>query len=89
MFKTVELIDKVKTLYHLPSDYAAAKKIGVSTQAVSKYRNNHTFLDDKAAFKIAELLELDPAQVLACANIERAERQGDKNLIEFWQRYAH
>jgi len=87
--KTLDFIERLKAVYHLPSDYAAAKKLGVTKQNISRIRNHGQTLDDRAAFEIAELLELDPAQVVAYMNLERAERANDKNLILFWQSYAH
>lgn len=75
----------IKTSYGLPSDYATAKKIGITTQAVSKYRRNGVTFDDMTAFKVAHLLDLNPASVIAWSNFERAQRQGDIKLISFWK----
>lgn len=82
--KTTNLLDRIKTAYGLPSDYATAKKIGITTQAVSKYRCKGATFDDMTAFKVAHLLDLNPANVIAWANFERATRQGDEKLIKFW-----
>jgi hypothetical protein len=87
--KTIELLDKLKAAYGLTSDYAAAKKMGITTQAISRHRNKLSTFDDKASFEIAELLELDPAQVVASMNLERAERSQNEKLISFWSQYAH
>lgn len=89
MLKTIELIERLKAAYGLPSDYAAAKKLGITCQAISKYRNKGTSLDDKVAVEIAELLDLNPLMVVASMHVERAERQNDKALISFWSHYAH
>lgn len=85
---TIEFIDTLKSRYNLPSDYAAAKKLGISKQQVSKIRNNGTTLDDCSAFKIAELLDLQPAYVVACMNLERAENAEKKELVNFWRSHA-
>lgn len=89
MFKTIELLDKLKAAYHLPSDYATAKKLGITQSAVSKYRNKRSTLDDSVAIEVAELLELEPLQVVASMNFERAERQHDEKLMSFWRKLAH
>lgn len=88
MLTTVELLNRVKAAYDLGSDYALAKKLGVSVQRVSNYMRKKTFLDDKMAFIVAELLDLNPAYVVACSNMERAERKEDKSSVSFWMRYA-
>jgi len=89
MFKTVDLLDRLKAAYNLPSDYATAKKIGVTRQAISNYRTNGTTLDDSVAVEVAELLELEPFKVLAYMNLERAQRANNKKLIHLWQSYTH
>jgi transcriptional regulator with XRE-family HTH domain len=86
--KTLDFIERLKAAYNLPSDYAAAKKLGISKQQVSKIRNNGSTLDDKSAFELAHLLDLDPAYVVACMNLERAEKRQDKELVNFWLAYA-
>lgn len=88
MLTTVELLNRVKAAYDLRSDYALAKKLGVSAQRVSNYIRKKTFLDDKMSFVVAELLDLNPAYVVACTNMERAERLEDKSSVSFWMRYA-
>lgn len=88
MLKTVELLNRVKAAYHLPSDYALAKKMGISKQSVSDYYNKGSTLNDKTAFIVAELLDLNPAYVVACSNMERAERKEDSVGVSFWMRYA-
>lgn len=89
MLRTVELLERVKAAYGLPSDYALAKKLGLTRSAISHYKCKGTTLDDRMALEIAELLELNPMLVMASMHIERAERQNDKNLIDFWSQYAH
>jgi|DeeseametMP0441B_FD_contig_21_1447427_length_523_multi_9_in_0_out_0_1 hypothetical protein len=88
MFKTVDLLNRVKAAYCLESDYATAKKLGITKQAMSRYMNKGYILDDKVAVTVAELLDLEPLQILACMHVERAERKEDTKLISFWMRYA-
>jgi hypothetical protein len=38
--------------------------------------------------KVAYLLELDPLFVLACINIERSERAGKIDMVNFWKGVA-
>lgn len=88
MFKTIDLLNRVKAAYSLPSDYALAKKIGISKQAVSRYMKNGAVMDDKVAFTVSELLNLNPAQVVACMHVERAQNAHDEKLVNFWVRFA-
>ncbi|KVC55115.1 hypothetical protein WT10_32615 [Burkholderia stagnalis] len=78
MKTTVEWLDAVKARLDLPSDYAAAKILGVTRQAASGWRNGRQTFDDEVCLRVAEILELDPFEVLATVKIERikdAERR--------------
>ena len=80
--KTTEFLDKVKEKYSLSSDYKLAKFLSIGQQTISNYRHGKTFFDDAVAIHVAELLDLDPAYVLACVHAERAKRPQVK---EAWQ----
>lgn len=73
MQTTNDLLDAVKSRYGLASDYALAKKIGMSRERISKYRHTGGALADENAVLVAELLDLPPGYVLACAAFERAK----------------
>ncbi|MBU3022865.1 XRE family transcriptional regulator [Aestuariibacter sp. A3R04] len=88
MNTTLDLIDTLKAAYNLPSDYAVAKKLGITRSAVSRYRSSGATLDDWLAIEVAELLERDPLQTLACVKYERAIKMNDKRLCNFWKQYA-
>lgn len=88
MYKTTQLLDMVKAMYGLPSDYAVAKKIGLTRGAVSSLRLNKSFFSDCNALNVAELLELDPLKVLASCQYERAHRKGEQELEIFWKQIA-
>jgi len=70
---TLEYLDAVKTRHHLPSDYALAKRLGVAPQNISSYRSGRRIIDDDMALAIAMELQINPLEVIACANIERAK----------------
>jgi len=88
MFKTTELLDMLKATYDLPSDYALAKKIGITRGAVSNLRLKRCFFSDTNALNVAELLELDPLKVMASCKYERAHKQGEQELENFWKQVA-
>lgn len=69
-------IDRVRKDKGLPSDYAAAKVIGISRFTVSGYRNRPgATLDEDVSFRIANLLGLDPAGVIIDQAAERSKDQ--------------
>ncbi len=78
MKTTVEFLDAVKAKNGGISDYALAKVLGVTQQTVSRYRTKKDYLGDAMAIRVAELLEIDSAFVLACSHAERAKGEAEK-----------
>ncbi|MBR8358347.1 helix-turn-helix domain-containing protein [Burkholderia vietnamiensis] len=83
MKTTIEWLDAVKARLDLPSDYAAAKVLCVTRSAVSGYRNGRATLDDEVCLRVAEILEVDPFEVLATVKIERIK---DEERRAVWAR---
>lgn len=83
MKNTIEYLDAVKAKLDLPSDYAAAKHLRVTRAAVSRYRNGDGTFDDTTAVRAAEILEIDPMEVIAAMNVERAR---DDETRALWER---
>lgn len=88
MYTSVELLDMVKARFRLPSDYAAAKKIGVTKSSISKIRAKGTSFGIDQCIVIAELLEIDPMKIIGSARIEQLERQHDTKYLDMWKHYA-
>lgn len=82
---TNELLDQVKARHGLPSDYALAKLLGWTPQAVSNYRNRGRSLGDLSAIQVAGALEVDPGYVLAVVSAERAQTEEARRA---WERAA-
>jgi hypothetical protein len=82
MTRTVEFLDAVKSRHHVGSDYALRTLLQVSKQTISRYRNGEDYLGDIPAARVAELLEIDPGYVVACAHAERAKKPEEKAI---WQ----
>ncbi len=72
--KTADYLDALKARLSLSSDYALAKRLDTSTAAVSNYRRGKRTFDALMAYRVAELLDLDPMRVLADMEAERATR---------------
>jgi hypothetical protein len=79
---TIEYLDAIKSRLDLPSDYAAAKALGVTRAAVSNYRNGKSSFDDCVAIKAAELLNIEPMEVIAACHAESAR---DAGMYRFWE----
>ena len=75
---TIELLEAVKVRRGVESDYALAKVLGVTQQAVSSYRAGNSKISDDVALTVAEILQLHPLQVIAAANAERAKTAAQK-----------
>jgi len=75
---TPDYLDAVKRHLRIESDYALAKKLGFSQSAMSSYRTGRRVFDDDAALTVAQALDVNPMQVIAAANAERAKTDEQK-----------
>ncbi|MDD5392810.1 MAG: helix-turn-helix transcriptional regulator [Thiothrix sp.] len=83
--KTEQLLDAAREKLGLSSDYALAKAIGVGKGRIGHYRTGLRKPDEQACFQLAEILEIEPAAVIAAVRLE-GEREPGK--VEFWKRQA-
>ncbi len=74
-------IDQVKKTLNLPSDYAAAKAIGVSRALVSSYRGRIPTFDEDTAIKVADVLNINPAGVILDQAAERTKNPSVRALL--------
>lgn len=65
-------IDQVRKLTETGSDYAVAKKLGITRQRMSHYKHGRHYFDDELAFRVAELLKVSPAEVIAAVHLEKS-----------------
>jgi len=63
------------------SDYAKAKKLGITKQAVYKI-NDGGGMKDETAVKLAKLIGIDEKEVLLAAMIARTKDQEVKRVLE-------
>jgi len=71
--KASQWIDRLKVEKKLQSDYAAAKLLGVSPQAISKLRSSGSTLEEGTSIKVAELLRINPAGIIIDQVAERTK----------------
>lgn len=74
MNTTQRLMQEAKSALGIESDYALAKALEMSRQAISHYRTGRSQLDVEGAFRIAEVLGKDPAAIIAAVEAERATK---------------
>ena len=79
-----ELIVMYREKLGLPSDYAAAKRLGLTKAAISTIKGGTGF-SNETAWKIAEVIDMDPAEVIAICELARAERSEDPDRVEMWK----
>ena len=81
MITTIELLEALKQEADLPSDYAVAKYLQVSQQAVSKWRNGRT-MSEEICLKVAKELDLDEDLVLLSNLCEKQVDDKAKNALK-------
>jgi hypothetical protein len=85
MNTTISLLDRLKRETALKSDYAIAKELNTSRQAVSHYRTGRSQMDTDGVFHVAELLGMSHAETLAALASIEAERAKDEQTRATWQ----
>ena len=80
---TQTLIDEYKKAMKLKNDSALADNLSVSRACISKWRNGRGHPDASLAWKIAEAIGRNPAEVMVCIEAERATSLPN---AQAWQR---
>lgn len=61
---SADLLDLIKSRFSLPSDYAAAKLLGISRARASNYRNGKHDMDETLILQVENLLEYPAGSLL-------------------------
>lgn len=77
--------------HNLKNDTALAQLLGVRQNAVSQYRSGARTMDNEMCLRLAQLLDMEnPMPIIMAADMDRAERAGQRSLWEvFSPRTAH
>lgn len=87
MKTTRDYLDALRVHFKATSDYQLTKHIkGLSRARISSYRTDRTKFDDYMCMQTAEILGLDPLEVIA--NIQ-AERESRPHVRQYWIQLAH
>lgn len=86
-----KFLDAVIERHSLKNDTALAELLGINKSAVSHYRTGRRTMDNEECLRLAQLLDMDnPMPIIMAADMDRAERQGQRSLWEvFSPRMAH
>ncbi len=85
MKTTADFLDEIKELRNVQSDYAVAKILGVRHTNLSNYRHGRSHFDAAMCIKVAEVLNVEPAYIMACMEAERAKTD---EIRKVWERAA-
>lgn len=84
-FTTTQLLlARYKDVLELPSDYAVAKRLGVTPQAVQQWHAGRP-MSNAMAVRLAQELELDVLPTIAALERDRAKSPAERQL---WEKYC-
>ena len=82
--KTSKYIEMVRSKTGL-SDYKISKQYGINQSNLSKYALGKSSLSETHAWLFANILDLNPAEIVANTKLEHALSTGDKLKVKFWE----
>ncbi len=85
MKTTIEYLEEAKKKLGITSDYEFAKRVGLKKQSLSRYRKKQGVMDDLACVKIAEILGVDPLEIITAANMEREKKEERRR---YWEKFS-
>lgn len=80
--KSVKYLDDLAKMYDLANDNQIAKFMGWGSGSVPNYRAGRRVMDNEACLAVALKLGIDPLQIIMAADIDRAQKAGQKSLWE-------
>lgn len=73
MKTTLDYLNEVKAKTGAVSDYALAKELGITKQAISALKIRHGYLSDETCLKVASILDIDPYEVILSIHFEKSK----------------
>ncbi|HJW54700.1 MAG TPA: hypothetical protein VJ577_05450 [Burkholderiaceae bacterium] len=80
--KSVKFLDEIAKANDLKNDNQISKFMGWQSGTITNYRAGRRVMDNEACLAVALKLGIDPLKVIMAADIDRAERAGQKSLWE-------
>ncbi|WP_439682493.1 HTH cro/C1-type domain-containing protein [Cupriavidus oxalaticus] len=85
--KSVLYLDKLIAAKGLKNDLALANYMGWSSGRMSQYRTGKRIMENETCMQLAiELGMPDPMQIIMAADLDRAEKAGQRSLWEVFSR---
>jgi len=82
--KTKDYLTKVRKKTGF-SDYKISQEYGINQSNLSKYKSGKSALSETHAWLFADILNINPAEVVANTKLEHAKMKGEKLKAIFWQ----
>ena len=82
--KTKDYLAKVRKKTGF-SDYKIAQEYDINQSNLSKYKSGKAALSEMHAWLFADILDINPAEVVANTKLEHAKLTGNKSKAKFWQ----
>ena len=82
MLSTVDLFNLARFEQGGVSDYRIAQLLGLRPHQISGYRHTSVKPSNPVVMRLAALCDLDPAEVIAWVNLERATTPEDREVWE-------
>ncbi len=82
--KTKDYLAKVRRKTGL-TDYKISQEYDINQSNLSKYKSGKSALSETHAWLFADILNINPAEVVAYTKLESAKIKGDKSKAKFWQ----
>lgn len=86
MYTVNTLLDEVKWVHNIKSDYKLAQFLEMTQNTIANYRHERSRPDDKTLLKLAALAKLDQSDIDVLAVQLHAARTNDEATKEFWNR---
>ena len=83
MNKTIYYLDRLQAAYDGASGYRMAKLLNISETAIYKYRKQQSFMDVNIAYRLAALIDEDPAKVIAETQLDHPQKPETEQLFKW------
>jgi plasmid maintenance system antidote protein VapI len=81
--KSAKYLDAVMERHGIKNDRKLAEHLGIAQNTVSNYRTGKRIMDNETCLRVAAALDMDnPLPIIMAADIDRAEKAGQKSLWE-------
>lgn len=82
MKTTADYLDALRVRLAVPSDYALAEKLDMSKQHIHKFRKMHGSFSEEMSLRVADILEIDPAEIILAMHYQREKNAAAKQVWE-------